>query len=280
MSTNLLLGRCRPAWSLLILAVLIALLTFVIGWRQPDKPWRILLWLAARTLYRMRVLGRNDVPRTGPVLFVCNHVSYLDAFLLFTTVPRPVRFVVWAPVTRDRGVQLLLRWLRVIPMESEGGPRQIIRALRVASDALNCGEAVCIFAEEAVTSAGFRLPFHLGLRHILKHAQVPVVPVRLDHVWGSIFSFHGGRFLWKWPQKIPYPLALLSARRASGSCGAAPANDAKLSADAPVARGRAAAGPPAIRAHGRPPSVPHLLHRSTEQRQGLPLRRSAGRRAS
>src|SRR6267378_2853756 len=122
MTATLVLGEAAPAeWSLLALAVFLALLTLFLGWRWPDKPLQALLWLAAHTLYRLRVLGRSNVPRTGPVLFVCNHISYLDAFLLFSTVPRPVRFIVWAPVTRDRIAKVLLRWLRVIPMESEGG---------------------------------------------------------------------------------------------------------------------------------------------------------------
>ncbi len=240
MHANLLYGLITgPVWTLLGLAVFLALLIFVVGWRRPDKPVRALLWLLAHTLYRMRVLGRSHVPKSGPVLFVCNHISYLDAFLLFTTVPRPVRFIVWAPVTRDRAAQLLLSWLRVIPMESEAGPRQIIRALRVAADALNAGEAVCIFAEEAITSAGFRLPFHQGLRHILKRAKVPVVPVRLDHVWGSIFSFHGDRFLWKWPQKLPYPVSVAFGAPLPPTVHAVALRQAmqKLSADCSVARG-------------------------------------------
>src|SRR5438105_11786427 len=240
MTAMLLLGEAAPSeWSLLALAIVLPLVILALGWRWPEKPVQALLWLTARTLYRLRVLGREHVPRTGPVLFVCNHVCYLDAFLLFTAVPRPVRFIVWAPVTRDRLLKRLLSWLRVIPMEAEAGPRQILRALRAASDALNNGEAVCIFAEEAVTTAGFRLPFYQGLKHILKHAPVPVVPVRMDHVFGSIFSFHGGRFLWKWPQKLPYPVSVGFGEPLPPKVRAVEVRQAlqKLSADLSVARG-------------------------------------------
>src|SRR4029077_10163425 len=37
---------------------------------------------------------------------------------------------------------------------------------------------------------------------------VPIVPVYLDRVWGSIFSFKGGRFFWKWPVRVPYPVTV------------------------------------------------------------------------
>ncbi len=42
----------------------------------------------------------------------------------------------------------------------------------------------------------------------MKGREVPVVPVHLDRVWGSIFSFVGGRFLTKWPERIPYPVTV------------------------------------------------------------------------
>jgi acyl-[acyl-carrier-protein]-phospholipid O-acyltransferase/long-chain-fatty-acid--[acyl-carrier-protein] ligase len=38
--------------------------------------------------------------------------------------------------------------------------------------------------------------------------DVPIIPVHLDRLWGSIFSFKGGRFLWKWPRRIPYPVTV------------------------------------------------------------------------
>jgi acyl-[acyl-carrier-protein]-phospholipid O-acyltransferase/long-chain-fatty-acid--[acyl-carrier-protein] ligase len=42
----------------------------------------------------------------------------------------------------------------------------------------------------------------------MKGVEVPIVPVNLDGVWGSIFSFARGRFLWKIPRRIPYPVTV------------------------------------------------------------------------
>src|SRR5207248_11189964 len=150
-------------------------------------------------------LGREHVPATGPVLFVCNHVSYIDALLLFTAQRRPVRFIIWAPFLRVPGLRLLLRLARVVPIDSAGGPRAIIQSLRTAGEALANGEAVCIFAEGSITRTGFMLPFHRGFEQIRKRTPAPSGPVCLDHVWGSSFSNQGGRFPRKWPQKVPYP---------------------------------------------------------------------------
>jgi acyl-[acyl-carrier-protein]-phospholipid O-acyltransferase/long-chain-fatty-acid--[acyl-carrier-protein] ligase len=52
------------------------------------------------------------------------------------------------------------------------------------------------------------LPFKRGLEKIVEGLDVPVIPVHLDRLWGSIFSFEGGKFFWKWPKRIPYPVTV------------------------------------------------------------------------
>jgi acyl-[acyl-carrier-protein]-phospholipid O-acyltransferase/long-chain-fatty-acid--[acyl-carrier-protein] ligase len=84
----------------------------------------------------------------------------------------------------------------------------ILRALRSAGQALDDGELVCIFPEGQITRTGTLLPFRRGFERIVKGRQVPVIPAHLDRVWGSIFSFEGGRFLRKWPERIPYPVSV------------------------------------------------------------------------
>lgn len=207
-------------------------------WLRTELVVRAVLWLFAHTVYRIRVLGPERAPASGPVLFVCNHVSYIDALLLFTAQRRPVRFIVWAPFTRVPGLRLLLRAARVIAIDSTAGPRAIVHSLHAAGDALARGEAVCIFAEGSITRTGFLLPFHRGFEQILKRTPAPVVPVCLDHVWGSIFSYHGGRFLWKWPQRLPYPVSVAFGEPLPPTVTAAEVRQAiqKLSADCSVAR--------------------------------------------
>ncbi len=67
---------------------------------------------------------------------------------------------------------------------------------------------VCIFAEGAISRTGNTLPFRRGLEKIVANLEVPVIPVHLDRLWGSIFSFERGRFLWKWPKRVPYPVTV------------------------------------------------------------------------
>ena len=67
---------------------------------------------------------------------------------------------------------------------------------------------VCIFAEGGITRNGQLQPFQRGLLRIVDGTGCPVIPVYLDELWGSIFSFSGGRFFWKWPRRWPYPVSI------------------------------------------------------------------------
>ena len=216
--------------------VLVAAGLALMFWR-PDWFVRVVAWIPVHLFYRTRVYGREVIPANGPVLFVCNHVSYIDAFLVFMAQRRPIRFVMWAPYMRLPGLRILLRLAKAIPIDGRAGPRAIVQSLRLASEALAKGDAVCIFAEGGITRTGFLLPFHRGFEQILKRAPAPVIPVCLDHVWGSIFSFRSGKVLWKWPQKLPYPVSIAFGQPMPPSVTAVEVRLAiqKLSADCSIA---------------------------------------------
>ena len=164
------------------------------------------LWILSRTIYQVHVHGLENIPKSGPFMFVSNHPSYIDPLIILAAYGQPVRFFMWAPFTKLPGLRWVVSWMKVIPIDGTAGPRAIIQALRTASEALTKGEIVGIFAEGGVTRTGFILPFQRGFEQIMKKSPVPIVPICLDHVWGSIFSFQGGKFFWKWPQGIPYTI--------------------------------------------------------------------------
>ena len=93
-----------------------------------------------------------------------------------------------------------------------GVSQKALGRLDEARKALNNGEIVGVFPEGGVTRSGPMQAFRPGVLRVLDGTDVPVIPAYLDELWGSIFSFHGGRFLWKWPQKWPYPLLVYSPR--------------------------------------------------------------------
>jgi len=174
----------------------------------PDALLRFVLWVLTRTIYRIRVEGRDNIPAKGGALFVCNHVSFVDALLLLASTDRQVRFMMYRAHYELPHVKPFARILGVIPISSDQRPREMIKALQTASDAIRAGDVVCIFAEGQITRIGHLLPFRRGFARIMKDVEAPIIPVGLDGVWGSIFSFQKGRFLWKLPRRLPYPVTI------------------------------------------------------------------------
>jgi len=185
----------------------LAALAYVL-WLLPDSLLRLLLWIAAHTLYRLDLKGNENIPARGGALLTPNHTSWVDAVLLISATDRPIRFLMFKGVYDHPLIKPFARMLKIIPIASDQGPREMIHSLREASEALRNGEVVCIFPEGQITRIGQMLPFRRGFERIVKGIDVPIIPVNLDGVWGSIFSFSRGHFFWKWPRAIPYPVGI------------------------------------------------------------------------
>ncbi|HMD33274.1 MAG TPA: acyl-[ACP]--phospholipid O-acyltransferase [Candidatus Acidoferrales bacterium] len=198
----------RPGQIFLVGAVLTIVAAAYTCWLLPDSLLRLILWFATITIYRLRVRGRQNLPRDGGALLVSNHMSWVDALLLTAASDRPIRFLMFKDIYDHPLVYPFARLGRAIPISSQLRPREMIRALRDAGDAIRSGDIVCIFAEGQITRVGHLLPFRRGFERIMKGLDAPIVPVALDGVWGSIFSFERGRFLWKMPKKTPYPVTV------------------------------------------------------------------------
>jgi acyl-[acyl-carrier-protein]-phospholipid O-acyltransferase / long-chain-fatty-acid--[acyl-carrier-protein] ligase len=170
----------------------------------PEWFGRLILFFATRTVYRVRVIGRDNFPEKTGALLVCNHMSFVDVALLVAATDRPIRFIMYQGIYDHPLIKPFAKMVKAIPISSEQHPREMLHSLKVASDALRNDEVVCIFAEGQITRTGQLLPFRRGLERMMKDVDVPMIPVNLDGVWGSIFSFERGRFLWKMPRRIPY----------------------------------------------------------------------------
>jgi acyl-[acyl-carrier-protein]-phospholipid O-acyltransferase / long-chain-fatty-acid--[acyl-carrier-protein] ligase len=181
-----------------------AVSTVYVLYLLPEWFGRLILFFVTRTVYRVRVIGRDNFPEKTGALLVCNHMSFADAALLIAATDRPIRFIMYQGIYDHPAIKPFAKMGKAIPISSEQHPREMLHSLRVASDALRNDEIVCIFAEGQITRTGQLLPFRRGLERIMKGVEVPIIPVNLDGVWGSIFSFERGRFLWKMPRRIPY----------------------------------------------------------------------------
>ncbi len=197
-----------PQLILSVASLAILLGTLWALWLLPDALLRLGLILLTHTFYRLTVLDRNQVPKEGGVLLTPNHVSFVDALMLIASLDRPVRFIVDQSYFDYWLFRPFMKSMGNIPISSSGGPRVLLKALREAGQYLDDGEVVCIFPEGQITRIGSLLPFRRGFERIARNRQSPIVPVYLDRLWGSIFSRSEGRFLFKIPKQIPYPVTV------------------------------------------------------------------------
>src|SRR6266436_6183094 len=160
-----------------------------------------------RFFYRVTSHGLENLP-AGGFLLVPNHISWVDALILQLACPRPIRYVIDQEYFHKPILHPILRTIGCIPISK----RQSHAAVRVAAERLNEGEIVCVFPEGELERRGTLLRLQRGYEVIARHAQAQVVPVWLDQLWGSIFSFQGGKFFRKFPKRIPYPVTVAFGR--------------------------------------------------------------------
>lgn len=175
----------------------------------PDYTLRFVIWAASSLVYKARVFGRTNVPETGGALLVCNHVSFADGILVGVHSPRHVRMIAYDGNLKGPILSWMSKTMRAIPINATSGPKALIQSLQAANQALRDGDVVCIFAEGGITRTGQLLAFQRGLLKIVEGTGAPIIPVYLDGLWGSIFSFEGGRFFKKWPRTWRYPVTVM-----------------------------------------------------------------------
>jgi acyl-[acyl-carrier-protein]-phospholipid O-acyltransferase/long-chain-fatty-acid--[acyl-carrier-protein] ligase len=195
--------KLTPPEIFIVIACLTLAATIYLLYLMPDALLRFVLWCLTNTLYRIRILGRDNVPEKGGALFVCNHLSFADALLLIASTDRPVRFLM-----QKFWLKPFAHIMRVIPISSEQRPRELIHSLQAASGAIRAGEVVCIFAEGQITRIGQLLQFRRGFERIMKDVDAPIIPIALDGVLGSPTSFEHGRMVRHFPQRLPHPVTV------------------------------------------------------------------------
>lgn len=159
----------------------------------------------AKIVYRIRVVHADRVPEKGGVLLVCNHVSYIDVLILSAACERPVRFAAFDEFFKNPLLALIMRMFGVVPISN----RRAKDAIVTLSDTLTAGEIVCIFPEGQLTRTGMMNEIRKGFELVARRAGAPVIPVYMDDLWGSVFSFERGRFFRKHPHHFPYHVSVL-----------------------------------------------------------------------
>lgn len=189
-----------------IAVVLIILALVVIAIVSPRRFVRGLFRPALALFYRKRIIGLENLPKEGGCLVISNHISWIDGIVILWMLPRNVRFLVDASNFESRLGSYLGRAFDTIFMYAR--PKSIGKALRTAREGLNEGDVIGVFPEGSLSRNGQLQGFRAGMQKILKGTEAPIIPMHLEGLWGSIFSFSGGNFFLKWPRKFRRTLTL------------------------------------------------------------------------
>lgn len=136
-----------------------------------------------RIVWRPRIVGLRNVPRTGPVIIASNHLSFIDSVILPIVLPRRVRFLAKAEYVegrgwRGRGMALFFRLVDVVPVRRDG-QRDSMAALDAALDVLRNEVAFGIYPEGTRSRDGRLYRGRTGVGWLALASGALVVPVAL-----------------------------------------------------------------------------------------------------
>ena len=166
-----------------------AVVAFYIFMLVPEYLLRFIAWVASHLVYRFKVTGDEQIPVAGAAILVCNHVSFVDAVLLMSASPRPIRFVMDHRIFKVPVLGALFKLAKAIPIASRiEDPVAYEVAFAAAARVLEEGDLLAIFPEGGITRDGRLQEFKGGIMKILERNPVPVIPMALTNLWGSYFS--------------------------------------------------------------------------------------------
>lgn len=153
-----------------------------------------------RLVWRPYYYHFDKIPKTGPCLLIANHVSYVDGLVISAGCSRPVRFVIDGAIYALPVVHYFMKHSRAIPIRPN--KESVSAALDAIAAGLEAGDAICLFPEGQLTYTGSLGRFRPGIEWIIRRNAVPVYPIGLVGLWGSVFSrkYRNRPFRW-WPRR-------------------------------------------------------------------------------
>ncbi|NKB36853.1 MAG: MFS transporter [Gammaproteobacteria bacterium] len=153
-------------------------------YKLPQSLMRFIVSFVIGRKYSLEVLGLKNMPESGGVLMLGNHISCIDWAIVQMACPRPVRFVMERSIYEKWYLKHFLDFFGVVPI-SRGSSKT---ALASITELLNSGEVVCIFPEGTISRSGQLAEFQRGYEKAATGAHGIILPFYLRGLWGSWFS--------------------------------------------------------------------------------------------
>jgi len=153
-----------------------------------------------RKVYKPTYIGFDNIPATGPAILISNHVSYVDGPIIDAGCKRRVRYLIDQDIYNLPGIHHLMVLNRSIPIAPHR--KSVEAAFDEISEGLRNGDVIGIFPEGFLTFTGGLGRFRPGIEWIIRRDPVPVIPIALSGLWGSVFSRkYAKSFFRMWPRE-------------------------------------------------------------------------------
>lgn len=177
------IGFSSPQIFGLLMLVALAGALFTV-YELPHSLTRVAAAALVQGKYKINVVGFDHLPKSGGVLLLGNHISWIDWAMVQIACPRPVRFVMLRSIYEQWYLKPILKFFGVIPISSG----QSKEALQKINELLIAGEVVCLFPEGAISRTGSLGLFHSGYERVVAGVTGVIVPFYLHGLWGSRLS--------------------------------------------------------------------------------------------
>jgi 1-acyl-sn-glycerol-3-phosphate acyltransferase len=163
---------------------------------NPEPLYRFIAGAITKTFYKTKFIGFDQIPATGPVILIANHVSYVDGMIIQAGCKRPVRFMIDQYIYNAPIVNHIMRHNKAIPILPK--KESVEAALDTISKGLEAGDAICIFPEGQLTYTGNLGRFKPGIEWIIERDPVPIYPIAIKGLWNSMYSRKYRKSSFRW----------------------------------------------------------------------------------
>jgi len=164
------------------------------------------LWILTHTLVRIRVRGREHLPREGGALLVGTHISFIDCLALFSAADRKIHFVMGESVLARPLMGRLAPMLHVIPVKENAAGEDQEALAQVIREHLAQGSIVCINNERQASPGGAPFAWGGDYKPLLHGLDAPIIPVYLSRLWETLYVFRENKIRWRRPGHLPHPI--------------------------------------------------------------------------
>ena len=189
---NNLMLNLNPETVLYIIGFSLLIVTVFMVFIHREFFYRTIAVILTRSVYSLEVIDEEKLPEKGAAIIASNHVTLIDPFLIASCFSRKVTFVMHRNFDKHPFFSLVFRSCRFIPFPNKDNPAEYQKRCEAIKDVLSREELVCIFPENDITRDGMIGRFsNFDISDYLpKNKEVPLFPIHISNLWGSIFSYY------------------------------------------------------------------------------------------